>query len=98
MGTTSIGFNLFLGGAMAEGKKLGSAQRGIAFSTLSAFIVSVLILIVGAGYHSEKYQDSNLTFTTTSNSSTMAATEEKEGGSRRFSITQLAEFLYQYVG
>ena len=32
---------------MAEGKKLRSAQRGIAFSTTSAFIVSVLILIVG---------------------------------------------------
>ena len=53
MGTTSAGFNLFLGGAMAEGKKLRAAQRGIAFSTVSAFVVSVLILIVGAGYHSE---------------------------------------------
>ena len=57
VGTTSIGFNLFLGGAMAEGKKLRSAQRGIAFSTMSAFIVSVLILIVGAGYHADKYPD-----------------------------------------
>ena len=96
MGTTSIGFNLFLGGAMAEGKKLRSAQRGIAFSTLSAFVVSVLILIVGAGYHSEKYQDAIITAT---NSSTNATDEEEvKVGSTRFSITQLAEFLYQFVG
>lgn len=49
VGTTSLGFNLFLGGSMAKGKKLGSAQRGIAFSTISALEVSSLILIVGAG-------------------------------------------------
>lgn len=48
VGTTSLGFNLFLGGSMAQGKQLGSAQRGIAFSTCSALAVSVLILIVGA--------------------------------------------------
>jgi len=54
VGTTSIGFNLFLGGAMAKGRTLGSAQRGIAFSTVSAFVVSVLILTVGAGYHNER--------------------------------------------
>ena len=54
VGTTSIGFNLFLGGAMAQGRTLGSAQRGIAFSTVSAFVVSVLILTVGAGYHNER--------------------------------------------
>ena len=36
---------------MAKGKELGSARRGIAFSTASALVVSVLILIVGAGYH-----------------------------------------------
>ena len=99
VGTTSIGFNLFLGGAMAEGKKLRSAQRGIAFSTFSAFIVSVLILIVGAGYHNEKNQDSIMTTTTSFNNATNTGTEEEEeGGSNRFSITQLAEFLYQYVG
>jgi len=34
---------------MAEGKQMGGAQRGIAFSTASALAVSVLILIVGAG-------------------------------------------------
>ena len=34
VGTTSIGFNLFLGGSMAKGRKLGNAQRGIAFSTI----------------------------------------------------------------
>ena len=51
IGTTSIGFNLFLGGKMAEGKSLKSAQRGIAFSTFMALIVSVLILIVGDGTH-----------------------------------------------
>ena len=87
---------------MAEGKKLRSAQRGIAFSTFSAFIVSVLILIVGAGYHNEKYQDSIMTNTTisltSSSNTTNTGTEEEEGGSTRFSITQLAEFLYQYVG
>merc|ERR1719412_2055121 len=48
VGTTSLGFNLFLGGSMAKGKSLDSAQRGIAFSTISAMEVSVLILIVGA--------------------------------------------------
>ena len=37
---------------MAKGRSLGSAQRGIAFSTISAFVVSVLILTVGACYHS----------------------------------------------
>ena len=36
---------------MAKGKQLVSAQRGIAFSTISALMVSVLILIVGAGYN-----------------------------------------------
>ena len=49
VGTTSIGFNLFLGSSMAEGKTLGSAQRGIAFSTASALFISVLILMVGGG-------------------------------------------------
>jgi len=49
VGTTSLGFNLFLGGSMAKGKALESSQRGIAFSTISALEVSVLILIVGAG-------------------------------------------------
>merc|ERR1711971_1086639 len=53
VGTTSIGFNLFLGGAMAEGKQIRGAQRGIAFSTGSALAVSVLILIVGAGANSQ---------------------------------------------
>ena len=47
--TTAIGFNLFLGGSMAEGRQLKSAQRGIAFSTFCAFLVSSLILIVGSG-------------------------------------------------
>ena len=51
MGTTSLGFNLFLGGAMAQGKDLTSAQRGIAFSTIAAMVVSELILLVGAGAH-----------------------------------------------
>jgi len=47
--TTAVGFNLFLGGAMATGRDLRSAQRGIAFSCSAAFIVSLLILMVGAG-------------------------------------------------
>lgn len=54
VGTTSIGFNLFLGSEMARGKDLSSAQRGIVFSTFMAFIISVLILIVGDGTHAEK--------------------------------------------
>uniref|UniRef100_A0A0K2TBA0 Uncharacterized protein n=1 Tax=Lepeophtheirus salmonis TaxID=72036 RepID=A0A0K2TBA0_LEPSM len=49
VGTTSLGFNLFLGSSMAEGKSMNSMRFGIAFSTLSAFIVSSLILIVGSG-------------------------------------------------
>jgi len=93
VGTTSIGFNLFLGGAMAQGKKLRSAQRGIAFSTLSAFVVSVLILIVGAGYHDEKYPD-----TSSSSNTTTTSGLETGGSSKRFSITDLASFLTQYVG
>ena len=51
--TTSVGYNLFLGGAMAKGKQLAEAQRGIAFSTSSAVSVSILILIVGSGFHQE---------------------------------------------
>eukprot|EP00095_Tigriopus_kingsejongensis_P000562 maker-scaffold776_size99073-snap-gene-0.18 protein:Tk00562 transcript:maker-scaffold776_size99073-snap-gene-0.18-mRNA-1 annotation:"hypothetical protein AURANDRAFT_62184" len=53
VGTTSIGFNLFLGSSIAEGKKLGPSQRGIAFSVFSAFVVSVLIMIVGDGVTSD---------------------------------------------
>ena len=53
VGTTSLGFNLFLGGSMAVGKELEPTQRGIAFSTISALEVSVLILIVGAGTSEE---------------------------------------------
>ena len=70
--TTSVGYNLFLGGSMAQvrrnslfhliikyflflpqGRELRSAQRGIAFSTISAVSVSILILIVGSGFHQE---------------------------------------------
>ena len=52
VGTTSVGFNLFLGSAMGEGKQLKQAQRGIAFSVTSALVVSVLILLIGDGaYH-----------------------------------------------
>ena len=38
---------------MAKGKKLSTAQRGIALSTISALVVSTLILIVGAGFHQD---------------------------------------------
>ena len=55
--TTAIGFNLFLGGSMAEGKTLRNAQRGIAFSTFCAFLVSSLILIVGSGDHGDEITD-----------------------------------------
>eukprot|EP00092_Neocalanus_flemingeri_P003800 GFUD01004093.1.p1 GENE.GFUD01004093.1~~GFUD01004093.1.p1 ORF type:complete len:552 (-),score=122.95 GFUD01004093.1:17-1672(-) len=71
--TTSVGYNLFLGGAMAKGRELGSAQRGIAFSTVSAVAVSILILIVGSGFH-------------------------QEGGSTTFTISQLSEFIKQFLG
>ncbi|XP_066912869.1 divalent metal cation transporter MntH-like [Clytia hemisphaerica] len=54
VGTTAIGFNLFLGGQMAEGKTLPQAQRGIAFSTVMTLIVSVLIMIVGDGTELQK--------------------------------------------
>ena len=53
MSTTSVGYNLFLGGSMAKGRELRSAQRGIAFSTGSAVSVSILILIVGSGFHQD---------------------------------------------
>ena len=49
VGTTAIGFNLFLGGEMAKGRTLIAAQRGILFSVVSAMIVSQLIMMVGAG-------------------------------------------------
>ena len=48
---------------MAKGRSLGSAQRGIAFSTISAFVVSVLILIVGAGYHNSRGDNTYFTVT-----------------------------------
>ena len=41
---------------MAKGQTLPAAQRGIAFSTVSALMVSVLIMVVGAGYHKERTQ------------------------------------------
>ncbi|CAE7701968.1 HERC2 [Symbiodinium pilosum] len=54
VGTTAIGFNLFLSGSMARHKTLAECRRGIAFSTLSALIVSVLIMIVAAGVFEEQ--------------------------------------------
>merc|ERR1712130_1034663 len=53
VGTTAVGYNLFLGGSMAKGKEIGAAQRGIAFSSISALMVSGLILIVGSGAYKE---------------------------------------------
>ena len=41
---------------MAKGQTLPSAQRGIAFSTGSALMVSLLIMMVGAGYHHQRTQ------------------------------------------
>eukprot|EP00438_Fugacium_kawagutii_P011564 Skav235018 [mRNA] locus=scaffold276:318441:319699:+ [translate_table: standard] len=49
VGTTAIGFNLFLGGSMAVGKTLAECRRGIAFSTVATLIVSLLIMVVGSG-------------------------------------------------
>ena len=51
VGTTAVGFNLFLGGEMAKGRTLIAAQRGILFSVVSAMIVSQLIMMVGAGQY-----------------------------------------------
>jgi len=61
VGTTSLGFNLFLGGAMAKGRKIKSAQRGIAFSTCAAMVVSELILLVGAGANEREQTVSKFT-------------------------------------
>jgi len=60
VGTTSAGFNLFLGGAMAHGRELGAARRGIVCATLGAMVASILILVVGAGTFS---QNSNQGYT-----------------------------------
>jgi len=49
VGTTAIGFNIFLGGDMAVGKSLWQARAGIAFSTIATLITSILILICGTG-------------------------------------------------
>ena len=47
---------------MAKGRNLSSAQRGIAFSCCAAFLVSELILMVGAGhYMKSKNTDQPLT-------------------------------------
>jgi len=61
VGTTSLGFNLFLGGAMAQGRDIKSAQRGIAFSTIAAMMVSELILLVGAGSNGSEEQVTRFT-------------------------------------
>ncbi|CAL1146579.1 unnamed protein product [Cladocopium goreaui] len=49
VGTTAIGVNLFFSGSMAVGTTMADCRRGIAFSTASALIVSLLIMIVGSG-------------------------------------------------
>lgn len=49
VGTTAIGVNLFFSGSMAMGTTMADCRRGIAFSTASALIVSLLIMIVGSG-------------------------------------------------
>lgn len=49
VGTTAIGVNLFFSGSMAVGTTMADCRRGIAFSTVSALIVSLLIMIVGSG-------------------------------------------------
>ena len=55
VGTTSIGFNLFLGSSLAEdAKSLAGAQRGISFSVVGAFLISILIMIVGDGVDWDK--------------------------------------------
>jgi len=49
VGTTAIGVNLFFSGSMAVGTTMADCRRGIAFSQLSALLVSLLIMIVGSG-------------------------------------------------
>ena len=39
MGTTAIGFNIFLGGSMAVGKELNACRRGIAPRRISGEVV-----------------------------------------------------------
>ena len=56
VGTTAIGYNIFLGSSLAKSSEqtLGSAQRGIAFSVLGTLSISMLIVIIGNGvlrYH-----------------------------------------------
>ena len=48
VGTTAIGCNIFFSGSMAVGKELNACRRGIAFSTVSTLIVSLLIMVVGS--------------------------------------------------
>lgn len=57
VGTTSIGFNIFLGSFLAEGENLGKAQRGIAFAVMASLVVSVLIMIIGDGVEKVEDQD-----------------------------------------
>jgi len=49
VGTTLIGFNIFLTGAMATGRSLSSTRRGIAISHSATFLVSALILLSANG-------------------------------------------------
>ena len=76
MGTTSITFNLFLGGNIAKGKKMREARMGIGFSSLLTFLVSLFILLVGSGASRSKLNNTfnnsfndtlNSTFNNTSN-------------------------------
>ena len=48
VGSTSIGCNIFFSGSMAVGKELNACRRGIAFSTVSTLMVSLLIMVVGS--------------------------------------------------
>ena len=62
IGTTSLGFNLFLGGAMAKGRRLREAFYGIALSTVLALVVSFFILVVGSGAEGgDDFKTSSLT-------------------------------------
>ena len=94
VGTTSIGFNLFLGGSMAEGKKLGASQRGIAFSTAAAFVVSVLILIVGSGDFDAGIVESSSSIGDSEESATAADGKEK----KKFAISDIAKAIEQFYG
>ena len=70
MGTTSITFNLFVGGNIAKGKKMKEARMGNGFSSILTFLISLFILLVGSGAKNNTFNNTinnsfNVTFDST---------------------------------